>query len=48
MQKVAMPDGRFQFQKRSQHFFGAHDETLFVAMRVHNADRSPFGINFKT
>jgi hypothetical protein len=28
----------FQFQKRSQYFFGADDETLSVAMRVHNPD----------
>jgi len=30
----------FQFHKRSQFFVGAHDETLSVAMRVHNPDRS--------
>jgi hypothetical protein len=35
----------FQFQKRSQLFIGTHDETLSVAMRVHNPDRSPLGIN---
>jgi hypothetical protein len=33
-----------QFQKRSQYFFGANDETLSVAMRVHDPDRSPFNI----
>lgn len=34
----------FQFQKHSQYFFGADDETLSVAMRVHNPDRSAFEI----
>jgi hypothetical protein len=34
----------FQFQKRSQYFFGADDETLSVAIRVHNPDRSAFKI----
>ena len=29
-----------QFQKRSQHFLGTYDETLSVAMRVNNPDRS--------
>jgi hypothetical protein len=29
-----------QFHERSQFFFGAHDETLSVTMRVHNPDRS--------
>jgi hypothetical protein len=28
-----------QFQKRSQLFIRAHDETLFVAVRVNNPDR---------
>jgi hypothetical protein len=28
----------------SQDFIGTHDETLSVAMRVHNPDRSPFAI----
>jgi hypothetical protein len=32
----------FEFQERSQNFIGVHDETLSVAMRVHNPDRSPF------
>jgi hypothetical protein len=31
----------FQLNKRSQYFFGADDETLPVAMRVNNPDRSP-------
>ena len=31
---------RFKFQKRSQDSFGTHDETLPVAMRVHNPDCS--------
>jgi hypothetical protein len=30
-----------QFQERNQDFIGSHDETLSVAMRVHNPDRSP-------
>jgi hypothetical protein len=34
----------FQFQKRSQDFIGTHDEPISVAMRVHNPDRSPVGI----
>jgi hypothetical protein len=34
----------FQFQKRSQYFFGADDETLSVAaMCIRNPDRSPGG-----
>jgi hypothetical protein len=33
-----------QFQKRSQQFIGANDETLSVAMRVYNPDRAPFNI----
>jgi hypothetical protein len=33
-----------QFQKRSQLFLGTHDETLSVAMRVNNPDRSPLEI----
>jgi hypothetical protein len=33
-----------QFHERSQHFIGAHDETLSVAMRVHNPDRLPIGL----
>jgi len=35
----------FQFQKRGQLFIGAHNETLSVAMRVNNPDRSPVHIN---
>jgi hypothetical protein len=35
----------FQFQKRRQYFVGAHNETLSVAMRVHNPDRSAFAIH---
>jgi len=34
-----------QFQKGTQLFIGAHDETLSVAMRVNNPDRSAFNIN---
>jgi hypothetical protein len=34
-----------QFQKRSQYFFDADDETLSVALRVHNPDRSPLRTN---
>jgi hypothetical protein len=33
-----------QFHERSQDFIGAHDETLSVAMGVHNPDRLPFKI----
>jgi len=32
----------FQFHKRGQLFVRTHDETLFIAMRVHNPDRLPF------
>jgi hypothetical protein len=35
----------FEFQKRSEDFIGTHNETLSVAMRVHNPDRSPLGID---
>jgi hypothetical protein len=35
----------FQFDKRSQYFIGADDETLSVAMRVSDPDCSPFRIN---
>jgi hypothetical protein len=35
----------FQFDKRSQYFIGADDETLSVAMRVNDPDCSPFRIN---
>jgi hypothetical protein len=35
----------FQFQKCGQYFIGTHDETLSVAMRVSNPDRSPVAIN---
>jgi hypothetical protein len=34
-----------KFNKRSQRFVCAHDETLSVTMHVDNPDRSPFGIN---
>jgi len=34
----------FKFQECSQHFFGTHDETLSVAMRVHNPDSSSLRI----
>jgi hypothetical protein len=34
-----------QFQKRRPLFFGTHNETLSVAMRVSNPDRSPLRIN---
>jgi len=33
-----------QFDERSQQFIGTHNETLSVAVRVHNPDRSPFNI----
>jgi hypothetical protein len=33
-----------QFHERSQHFIAAHDETLSVAMRVHNPHCSPIEI----
>jgi hypothetical protein len=35
----------FGFQKWCQDFIGSHNETLSVAMRVHNPDRSPFKID---
>src|SRR6478736_8096063 len=38
------PNRRFEFQKRSQLFINTHDETLSVAMRVNNPDRSPLEI----
>jgi len=34
-----------QFHKGSPDFIGTHDETLSVAMRVHDPDRSPFKID---
>jgi len=34
-----------QFQKRSQNFIGAHDETVSVATCVCTPDRSPFAID---
>jgi hypothetical protein len=37
-------NGAFQFQKCSQYFIGTNDETLSVAMRVNNPDRSAFNI----
>jgi hypothetical protein len=37
------PNRRFEFEKRSQFFVGAHNETLSVApMCICNPDRSPF------
>jgi hypothetical protein len=33
-----------QFQKRSELFVAADDETLSVAMRVNNPDRSSFKV----
>jgi hypothetical protein len=36
-----------QFQKGSRDFIGAYDETLSVAMRVHNPDCSPFKIQIE-
>jgi hypothetical protein len=40
------PDRQFQFDKRSQHFIRAHNETFsVVAMRVGNPDCSPVEIN---
>jgi len=36
---------RFEFQKRGQLFIGAHNETLFVAMRVGDPDRSSIAID---
>ena len=43
--RSAASNRRFQFQKRSQLFIRAHNETLsVVAMRVNNPDRSPFKI----
>ena len=35
----------FEFQKRSKDIVGADDETLSVAMRVHNPDCSSVGIH---
>jgi hypothetical protein len=35
---------RFQFQKCSQYFIRPYNETLSVAMRVNNPDRSPLAI----
>jgi hypothetical protein len=32
---------RFQFHKRSQDFIGTHNETLSIAVRIHNPDRAP-------
>jgi len=39
------PKRRVQFHKRGQQFICAHDETLSVAMRISNPDRSPVRIN---
>ena len=43
-QSIAETNRPFQFQKRRQLFIRVHNETLSVAMRVHNPDRSPFAI----
>jgi hypothetical protein len=42
--RLVSANRRFEFQTRGQRIIGAHDETLSVAMRVHNPDRSPFTI----
>jgi len=34
-----------QFHKLSQNFIAAHDETLSLAMRIHNPDPSTFTID---
>jgi len=34
-----------QFHERSQHFIGAHDETVSVAVRVNDPDCLPLKIN---
>ena len=35
-----------QFQKRTQHFIGMHNEPpSIITVRVHNPDRSPVRIN---
>jgi len=41
---AASADSRFEFHKRRQLFIRAHNETLSVAVRVHDPDCSPFGI----
>jgi hypothetical protein len=38
----------FQFHKRSQLFIGSHNETLSVAVRVHNPDCSSLNIKAET
>jgi len=44
--KLRRPNRRFKFNKRSQLFICAHNETLsVVAMRVSNEDRSPARIH---
>jgi hypothetical protein len=43
---AASANRRFKFHKRRQQFIRTHNETLsVVAMRVHNPDRSPVGMN---
>jgi hypothetical protein len=37
--------GVLQLHERSQLFFGTHDETLPVAVRIHNPDCSRFKID---
>jgi hypothetical protein len=44
-QFAASANHRFEFDKRRQFFIRTHKETLSVAMRVSNPDRSPLGIN---
>jgi hypothetical protein len=34
----------FQFQKRSQYFIGAHNETLSIVMSINDPDCAPFQI----
>jgi hypothetical protein len=35
---------RFEFDKRSQLFVGVHNETVSVAMSIHDPNRSPVAI----
>jgi len=45
MKPTASTGHLFEFNKSSQLFIGAHDETLSVAaMRVNNPDCSPFAV----
>jgi hypothetical protein len=46
MKLAATTSRRFKLNERRQLFICAHNETLSViAMRVHNPDRSPLGID---